>query len=78
MAYQHQLRRGTASQIADFTGAPGEVVVDTTNNQLVVQDGVTEGGWPVSLVAWLQGLPTTNPGTGLGLPWINEGFLCVS
>lgn len=43
---QLQLRRGTAAQIATFIGAPGEVVVDTTNNRLVVQDGATAGGIP--------------------------------
>jgi hypothetical protein len=42
---QLQLRRGTAVQIAAFTGAQGEVVVDTTNNRAVVQDGATVGGF---------------------------------
>ncbi len=49
MTEQLQLRRGTAAQVAAFTGAPGEVVVDTTNNRLVVNDGVTAGGWPAAL-----------------------------
>ena len=40
MSEQLQLRRGTATQVAAFTGAQGEVVVDTTNNRLVVNDGV--------------------------------------
>jgi hypothetical protein len=42
---QLQLRRGTANQVAGFTGAQGEVVVDTTNNRAVVQDGATAGGF---------------------------------
>jgi len=34
MSTQVQLRRDTAANIAAFTGAQGEVVVDTTNNRL--------------------------------------------
>ena len=41
MSEQLQLRRGTVSQVAGFTGAAGEVVADTTNNRLVLNDGVT-------------------------------------
>ena len=48
MSEQLQLRRGTATQIAAFTGAQGEVVVDTTNNRAVVNDGATAGGWPAA------------------------------
>ncbi len=47
-AVQVQYRRGTSSQVAPFTGAQGEMVVDTTNNRLVVQDGSTAGGWPAA------------------------------
>jgi Major tropism determinant N-terminal domain len=49
-AVQVQHRRGTASQIAAFTGAQGELVVDTTTNRVVVQDGAGAGGWPAALV----------------------------
>jgi major tropism determinant Mtd-like protein len=48
MSEQLQLRRGTAAQVAAFTGAPGEIVIDTTNNRLVVQDGATAGGFPAA------------------------------
>ena len=48
MSEQLQLRRGTASQVAAFTGAQGETVMDTTNNRLVVNDGSTVGGWPAA------------------------------
>ena len=44
MATQVQWRRGTTPQIAVFTPAVGEVVVDTTLNTLSVGDGVTVGG----------------------------------
>lgn len=46
MADQLQLRRGTTSQIAGFTGAQGEVIVNTDTHALVVQDGITAGGFP--------------------------------
>src|ERR1700757_5034591 len=58
-AVQVQYRRGTASQVAAFTGAQGELVVDTTNNRVVVQDGATAGGFPAAKlidVATLTGL----------------------
>lgn len=45
MADQLQLRRGSAAQNLAFTGAQGEVTVDTTTNTLVVHNGVTAGGF---------------------------------
>lgn len=39
-----QLRRGTQSENSSFTGAQGEVTVDTTRSLLVVHDGTTVGG----------------------------------
>lgn len=48
MADQLQLRRGTTAQIAAFTGAQGEVIVDTDKDTLVVQDGATAGGFPLA------------------------------
>lgn len=46
MATQVQFRRGTTSQMASFTGAIGEVVVDTQKYVPVVHDGTTPGGFP--------------------------------
>jgi hypothetical protein len=51
MSEQLQLRRGTATQAATFTGAQGEVIVDTTNNRLIVQDGATTGGFAAAKLA---------------------------
>lgn len=48
MSEQLQLRRGTAAQVQSFTGAAGEVVIDTTNKRAVVQDGATLGGFPAA------------------------------
>ena len=41
MATQIQLRRGTTSQHSSFTGAAGEVTVDTDKDVAVVHDGST-------------------------------------
>ena len=39
-----QFRRGTTSQLSNFTGANGELVVDTTVKTLKIHDGSTQGG----------------------------------
>ena len=44
MAKLLKLRRGTTSEHNSFTGAEGEVTVDTTKDTLVVHDGSTQGG----------------------------------
>lgn len=44
MSRQIQFRRGTSVQHETFTGAPGEITVDTTNNTLRIHDGQTPGG----------------------------------
>jgi hypothetical protein len=56
IASQLQLRRGTTPQHAVFTGAPGEVTVDTDKKTVVVHDGATAGGFPL--------LPAVAAGTG--------------
>jgi hypothetical protein len=48
MARRIQFRRGTTAQHAVFTGAPGEITVDTDKNVIVVHDGVTLGGFPAN------------------------------
>ncbi|MCW2283380.1 hypothetical protein M2323_001206 [Rhodoblastus acidophilus] len=48
MSVQLKRRRDTAANVAAFTGAQGELIVDTTNNRLTVHDGVTPGGWPLA------------------------------
>ena len=44
MAIQVKFRRGSSGQHSSFTGANGEITVDTTNKTLRVHDGVTVGG----------------------------------
>ena len=48
MATQIQLRRGNTAQTSIFTGAIAEVTVDTDKNTLVIHDGSTAGGIPLS------------------------------
>jgi Major tropism determinant N-terminal domain len=61
-AVQVQYRRGTASQVTAFTGAQGELVIDTTNSRVVVQDGATAGGWPAAKLS--EVVPSVNGLTG--------------
>lgn len=48
MSIEVKLRRGTTAEHATFTGAEGEVTVDTTKDTLVVHDGTTAGGHPLA------------------------------
>lgn len=48
MSVQVKRRRDTAANLASFTGAQAEILVDTTNNRVQVHDGVTAGGWPAA------------------------------
>ncbi len=44
MSRQIQIRRGTAAEHENFTGAIGEITMDTTNKTIRVHDGATAGG----------------------------------
>lgn len=48
MATQIQFRRGSASENDAFTGALGEITVDTTNDSIRIHDGSTSGGFETS------------------------------
>ena len=48
MAKLLKLRRGTTSQHNTFTGAEGEVTIDTTKDTAVVHDGSQAGGRPLA------------------------------
>lgn len=48
MSTEIKRRRGTTTQHASFTGALGELTVDTTKDVVVVHDGSTAGGWPMA------------------------------
>lgn len=76
MSTQLRLRREVASFLASFTGALGEALFDTTNNRLLLQDGVTAGGHAVALLSDIPSLGFTairqtviaGPLTSAGLP----------
>ena len=56
MAKRLQLRRGTTAQTNAFTGAVGEVTVDTDKKTVVVHDGTTVGGTVLAKVSEVPSL----------------------
>ena len=48
MPTEVQFRRGTTAQNNSFTGAAGELSVNTTNNSLRIHDGSTAGGFELA------------------------------
>lgn len=67
MSIQLQHRRGTTTQHNTFTGATGEVTIDTTKTTAVVHDGATAGGVPLlrqDLNNLSSAVPVAKGGTG--------------
>ena len=80
---QVQLRRGTATEHNTFTGAVGEVTVDTTNDTLRVHDGSTTGGVRLAKLSEAGGgtgtVTSVGSGTGLtGGPITTSGTLSIA
>jgi hypothetical protein len=48
MPTQVQFRRGSTAQNNSFTGAAGEITVNTSNNTIRVHDGTTAGGYELA------------------------------
>ena len=48
MSTQIQRRRGSTVEHSTFTGAVGELTIDTTKKTVVVHDGSTAGGFPLA------------------------------
>ena len=48
MAKRVQRRRGTTTEHATFTGADGEITVDTTKDTAIIHDGNQAGGYPLA------------------------------
>ena len=67
MATQVQFRRGTTSQNNAFTGAQGEITVDTDVYALRIHDGTTAGGKVVPTLTATQTF--TNKTLGGGSTW---------
>lgn len=49
-----QLARGNDATVGDYTGPPGELIVNTTTRRVHVQDGATQGGTPTARLADLN------------------------
>lgn len=54
MARQVQLRRGTTAENDVFTGAVGELTMNTDTNGLRIHDGTTTGGFDVPVLVAVQ------------------------
>lgn len=65
MATQVQNRRGTTIQHSIFTGAEGEITVDTQRKSIVVHDGTTVGGSPIP--NWVSANSTFRPNVTSGV-----------
>jgi hypothetical protein len=63
MAKLLKLRRGTDTQHSSFTGAEGEVTVNTTNDSLHVHDGSTAGGTELAKADLSNAAGASIPGT---------------
>jgi hypothetical protein len=84
MSTQIQRRRGTTSEHSSFTGAAGEITIDSTKNTIVVHNGSTQGGFPlakesalVSTVGALTDVTISSVGAGeilkySGSEWVNN------
>jgi len=48
MSKQIQRRRGSSAEHTTFTGAMGEITIDTTKNTVVVHNGTQAGGYPLA------------------------------
>lgn len=79
MATQLQLRRGTTAENDVFTGAVGEVTVDTDTSTLRVHDGITTGGFMVDTVVAFQAPTAGNNYTWYrkySSGWVEQGGYC--
>lgn len=73
MSIQVKRRRGTSAENNNFTGAQGELTIDTTLNTIRVHDGSTRGGFVVPTRSQQQA--TTTPGTYAKVTVDSFGFV---
>ena len=72
MAKQVQQRRGTTAEHNSFTGAVGELTVDTSKDTVVVHEGSTVGGIPLATEANVDG-KILSVGTSADLNMVHDG-----
>lgn len=78
MATRLQLRRGTAQEVNNFTGAEGELVYNKTAKSLHVHDGKKKGGWMVDTLVGFQAPTAANNYTWYrkyASGWVEQGCL---
>ena len=80
MSVQVKYRRDTAANVAAYTGASGELIIDTTNNRVTVHDGSTAGGWPAAKLSEVAtpGAPVAASAHGATaqFEWIEQLITC--
>lgn len=76
MSKRWQLRRGTTAENDEFTGAQGELTMDTDTNALRIHDGVTQGGHMIDCVVEWQAPTAENNYTWYrkySSGWVEQG-----
>jgi hypothetical protein len=76
MAKQWQIRRGTTAENDDFTGAIGELTMDTDTKGVRIHDGSTQGGFQIDTVVAFQKPTAENNYTWSRLyssGWVEQG-----
>ena len=75
MSVQVKHRRDTAANIATFTPAQGEIIVDTTNYRMICGDGALAGGYPAAKLSEVPIAPSAKGATAQ-LIWIEQLITC--
>lgn len=81
MAEQWQIRRGTTAENDDFTGAVGELTMDTDKNQIRLHDGSTQGGITFDpVVVFIKPTAGNNYAWArkYASGWVEQGFVDTS
>lgn len=81
MAASLQLKGGTAAKVAAYTPLAREVVIDTDNWLLVIGDGTTAGGKPLTVASaakWTTGRMFSFTGAATGSATGVDGSANVS
>ena len=78
MPTQVQFRRGTTAQNNSFTGAAGELSVNTSNSTIRVHDGSTPGGSELATVASTSNASNLTTGTLSAARLANTGVTAAT
>lgn len=78
MPTQVQFRRGTTAQNNSFTGAAGELSINTSNSTIRVHDGSTPGGSELATVASTSSATNLTTGTLSAARLANTGVTATT